>query len=72
MSSTIFLQLGPGILLFFNQYNFLIILFCIFLIHEIQFCLLSVVHFCNIINLAKQGYCIQFVCLCVCVSVCPR
>ena len=32
------------------------------------------------INLAKQGYCIQFVCLCVyvcvclcvCVSVCPR
>ena len=22
------------------------------------------------INLAKQGYCIQFVCLCVCVSVC--
>ena len=23
-----------------------------------------------VINLAKQGYCIQFVCLCVCVSVC--
>ena len=30
-----------------------------------------VVQLCNnIINLAKQGYCIQFVCLCVCVSVC--
>ena len=24
----------------------------------------------HIVNLAKQGYCIQFVCLCVCVCVC--
>ena len=25
---------------------------------------------CHIFNLARKGYCIQFVCLCVCVCVC--